>query len=143
MADLAKTISKEKIQELQNAMLDVRCDMPESKHYFAPGMYCREFSMPAGMLVVGKTHKYAHFIMMVKGRAELITENGREIVEAGYIGVGTPGVKRVALALEDCTFVNVHLNESNTRDLKELEEFHIVDEGFKIDYHKATQEYLK
>ena len=61
--------SRKKIQQLQDTMLELRTDMPEAEHFFAPGMYGRRFTMPAGMLVVGKIHKHAHLMMVLKGRA--------------------------------------------------------------------------
>ena len=71
---MTNTPSREKIQELQESMLELRCDMPEAEHFFAPSMYGRKFTMPKGMLVVGKIHKHAHLIMVLKGRAEVISE---------------------------------------------------------------------
>lgn len=128
-----------KIQELQNSMLEIRTDMPDPRHLFAPGMYGRELIIPAGMLVVGKIHKHSHLLMVLKGRSIIISQFGREIVEAGYFSVSQPGVKRVVLALEDTIFVTVHHNPEDIEDLEVIERQHIEDENFSLDYHKAIQ----
>jgi len=131
--------TREKIQQLQELMLHTRCDMPEAEHVFAPGVYCRKFFMPAGMLVVGKIHKHSHLMMVLKGKAEIVTEFGRDFVEAGHISVSQPGAKRVVLAIEDTLFVTVHHNPDNTKDLEVIEKEHIENEDFKIEYHQEIK----
>lgn len=121
--------TREQILRLQETMLSVQCAMPEAEHYFAPGMYGRKFAMPAGMLVVGKTHLHAHLMMVLKGKATILTEFGRQEVEAGLVHVSQPGAKRVVLAHEDCIFATVHLNPSDTQDLQEIEAAHILPEA--------------
>lgn len=133
---LAKNPTRQKIQELQQSMLELRCDMPEAEHFFAPGMYGRRFSMPAGMLVVGKIHKHAHLMMVLTGRAEIVTEFGRDVVEAGHVSVSQPGAKRVVLAIEDTVFMTVHHNPKDVEDLADIEAQHIEDEDFKLEYHE-------
>lgn len=124
--------TREQIVALQSAMIDVQCQQPNPRHFFAPGMYLRELVVPAGMLMVGKTHKHAHFLLVLKGRAEVISEFGRMVVEAGHISISPPGVKRVVLALEDTQFVTVHVNQSDTQDLQVIESEHIEPEILEI-----------
>jgi len=131
--------TREKIQQLQELMLHARCDMPEPGHFFAPGMYCRTLMIPAGMLVVGKIHKFSHLMMVLKGKAEIVTEFGRDLVEAGHISVSQPGAKRVVLALEDTLFATVHYNPDNVEDVSIIEKEHIEDEDFKIEYHQEIK----
>lgn len=127
--------TRDKIQQLQQSMVDLRCDMPEAEHFYAPGTYGRKFTMPAGMLVVGKIHKHSHLMMVLKGRAQVITEFDNTIVEAGYVGVSQPGAKRVVYAFEETTFMTIHHNPTNSEDLEEFEANHIIDEGFLPEYH--------
>jgi quercetin dioxygenase-like cupin family protein len=102
-------------------------------------MYGREFSMPAGMVVVGKVHRHGHLMMVAKGRAIVIDEFGRYEVSAGFVQSSRPGAKRVVLALEDTTFVTVHLNESNTQDLCAIEAAHIEEEA--PEFYKLAAEF--
>ena len=113
--------TRKQIVKLQEAMLPIQSKQPEPAHFFAPGMYLRELTIPAGMLMVGKIHKHAHFLMVLKGRAEVISEFGRMVVEAGHISVSPPGVKRIVLALEEVQFVTVHVNPTDTEDLTVIE----------------------
>lgn len=130
--------TRDQIVQLQEAMLPIQCEQPEPTHFFAPGMYLRELTVPAGMLLVGKTHKHAHFLVVTKGRAEVISEFGRTVVEPGHISISQPGVKRVVLALEDTQFITVHLNSSDTQDLEVIEAEHIEPEvlGISTSEHK-------
>lgn len=125
--------TRQQIVELQNAMVPHRCDMPDPKHFFAPGMYLRELTVPAGMLIVGKTHKHAHFLVVTQGLAEIISEFGRTTVGPGHISVSQPGAKRVVLALEDTQFLTVHVNSSDTEDLAIIEAEHIEPEILAIE----------
>lgn len=111
----------EQILRLQEAMIPLRDPLPEPNHYFAKGLYLRELTVPAGMLIVGKMHKSQHFVIITKGKAEVLSTQGRSIVTAGYVALSEPGIKRVVLALEDTTFINVHLNEDDTQDLEIIE----------------------
>lgn len=120
--------TRAQIIELQESMIPIRCDQPEPTHLFAPGMYLRELTVPAGMLLVGKIHRHQHFLIVTKGKAEVISEFGREVVGAGHMSVSQAGVKRVVLALEDTQFITVHLNLTDTQDLSIIEAVHIEPE---------------
>lgn len=132
--------TREQIIRLQEAMLPQQCEQPEPTHFFAPGMYLRELTVPAGMLLVGKTHKHAHFLVVTKGRAEVISEFGRTIVQPGHISVSQAGVKRIVLALEDTQFITVHLNPSDTQDLSVVEAEHIEPEVLGLSTSPAQGE---
>ena len=128
-AQLKAPPTRAQIMALQEAMIPIQCPMPEAVHHFAKGMYVREFSMPAGMLVVGKIHKHQHMMMVLKGRATVGTDEGMQEVSAGYICVSPPGAKRVVLAHEDTTFATVHLNPEDSQDLEAIEAEHIEPES--------------
>jgi quercetin dioxygenase-like cupin family protein len=121
--------TREQIVRLQSEMLPHQCTQPEPEHIFHDGWYERRLLVPAGMLMVGKTHKHAHPVGVISGRALLISEFGRDEVRAGFFSVSPPGVKRVVLAIEDTLFVTLHRNEGNGRDLEAIERFHIEPEA--------------
>lgn len=120
--------TRDKIVALQESMKKIQCEQPEPHHFFAPGMYARELTVPAGMLIVGKIHRHEHFLFVLSGRAEVISEFGRFVVEAGHISVSPAGVKRIVLAMEDTKFVTVHLNKDDSQDLEVIEREHIQPE---------------
>ena len=134
--------TREKIQKLQEAMIAIQCDQPEPRHFFAPGMYLRELIVPSGMLMVGKIHKHEHFLLVLNGKAEVISEFGRMVVEAGHISISPAGVKRVVLALEDTQFVTVHVNKEDSKDLTIIEADHIEPEVLSINAN-GQKEILK
>lgn len=91
-------------------------------HHFAPGMYLREISLPAGYLVVGKIHKQAHLVVLLHGALRLYTEaGGLQDVQAPLVFVSPPGAKRAALTLADTRWITVHPNPTDTQDLQALE----------------------
>ena len=95
-------------------------------HHFAPSVYGREMLIPAGGVIVGKIHRHAHLNVVIRGRAKVVTEFGEKIVSGGDVFVSEPGTKRAVYALEDTVWLTVHPNESNTQDLKAIEEYVIA-----------------
>lgn len=116
------------IVRLQSAMVPIRSELPEPEHIFHDGWYERRLLVPAGMLIVGKIQRHAHFFGVIRGRALLISQFGRSEVRTGFWKTSQPGIKHIAKAFEDTLFVTVHRNESNTRDLTRIEAEHIIPE---------------
>lgn len=113
--------SRDKILRLQLSMLPMAEAMPEPEHIFTPGIYVRQFTMPKGALVVGKTHLHAHPLFIQRGHALVISENARREVRTGDLLISQPGDKRVVYTYEETVFTTVHANPSDTQDLAELE----------------------
>lgn len=138
-ASYAPVVTKDKILALQDAMIrskgegfvpgntDNECPV---KHHFAPGLYAREMFIPAGMTVVGKTHRFAHLNSVTKGRILVASEFGSREVEAGETFVSQPGIKRCGYALEDTIWVTYHPTEET--DLAKIESHVIEPEDFLI-----------
>ena len=90
-------------------------------HRFAPGLYIRQFDLPADSLVVGKIHKHAHCNFLLAGVVKVASEFHTEIFAAPRTWVSEVGIKRAVHTLEDAMWITVHPNPSNTQDLDELE----------------------
>ena len=90
-------------------------NIPEAcpvRHFFAPGQYCREITIPAGMVVVGRIHKHAHINIITKGKAYVLTpQRGMELVEAPCTFVSDPITQRLVVPLEDITWSTVHVTD--------------------------------
>jgi hypothetical protein len=126
---------KEKILKLEKTLIDmadgvniigdgknvVYNDMCPIKHVFVDGIYVREMKMKEGLLIVGCIHKHSHVWFLLDGKIAIATEDGMKEYKGPIYIVTEPGIKRAGFVLEDCTFVNVHANPTNTQDLKELE----------------------
>ena len=89
------------------------------KHYFAPGVYVREMLLEKDRVVVGKIHRHDHIAMLIKGRAVVVSEQGRIEIEAPHIWNSKRGEKRAVYAIEDCIFVTVHPTDET--DLEKIE----------------------
>lgn len=97
-------------QKVENLLAQVE-QMPQvdcqTKHYFGPGIYIREVTMPAGSTVIGKPHRKEHMCVMLQGRMIIIDAQGnqKELV-APLTFVGGAG-RKVAYILETTVFQNI------------------------------------
>tara|TARA_R110000764_G_C10912202_1_gene372851 strand:- start:366 stop:821 length:456 start_codon:yes stop_codon:yes gene_type:complete len=90
-------------------------------HDFSDQLYMRKMKMKKGSLVVSTYHNTDHFWFLLEGRIQVNT-NG-EIIEhiAPCYEKSIKGAKRLIICLEDCMFINVHKNPTNTESLEEIE----------------------
>ena len=112
-------------------------------HSFAPGIYVREITIPAAMLLIGKIHRHAHPNFLMKGKVSVITEQGgREDLEAPCHMISPAGTKRVVYTHTDTVWVTVHATES--KDLDEIEEQVIAkdydDEQLNLNQQRTLEE---
>ena len=112
-----------------HALQDLMLDMPEEEkfdiesltsHYFAPGVYVREYFIPKDSVVVGKIHKTEHINIICQGRCSVSTEDGPLFFEGPCVFTSRPGVKKAVYALEDTTWITIHVTDKT--DLDEIEE---------------------
>lgn len=122
-----RTDTREKIVRLQSAMTEMEQIECEVKHIFAPGVYAREIFMPAGAVVVGKIHKHRHVNIISKGKAEVITEFGKVMIEAPCTFVSEVGTKRAVHVLEDMIWTTIHPTEET--DLEKIED-HVIAKSY-------------
>lgn len=98
------------------------------KHSFSDGIYVREIFIPKGTMLTGKIHKHAHPNFLMSGKVQVITEDGGYETLTGPISmISKAGTKRAINVLEDCVWITVHHNPTNTKDLKQLEKIVIAD----------------
>lgn len=123
------------IKRLQDAMAELpQVECPVT-HQFGGGMYMRKCAIPAGSVVVGKMHRHAHPVLLVKGESTILTDKGMERICAPYEWISQPGAKRVLYAHTDCEFVTVHLSGEET-DLAALEAEIIIPDA-QIPYEES------
>lgn len=93
----------------------------EIRHHFAPGVYAREALIPAGSLVTGKIHKSAHLNIIAYGRILIYNAEDNTSVEiiGPYTFTSQAGTKRVGIALEDTSWMTVHV--TNETDIDKIE----------------------
>ena len=113
---------REKAERLERALLDLpQADCPV-RHYFAPGLYAREMTIPKGVTVTGAVHKTEHLIVVSMGLLRVSTEGGWRDVAAGETIVCKPGMKNAVHALEDSRWTNFLPNPDNCTDTDKLTE---------------------
>ncbi len=92
------------------------------RHHFAPGIYAREISIPAGTVVVGVVHKTDNLIIVSMGRLRIVTDEGTAEVCAGDTFTCKAGTKNAVLALENSRWTNLLPNPDNITDTAQLVE---------------------
>ena len=77
------------------------------RHFFSPGVYARELTIPAGVLLTGEIHKYQQLNILSKGTISVLLEDGIHKIEAPFTVVSPPGTKRIAYAHTDCVWTTI------------------------------------
>lgn len=114
--------AREKVMRLQGAMDALpQVDCPV-RHYFAPGLYAREITIPKGTVIVGAVHKKDSLVVLSAGRLRLAVEDGFLDVVAPYTMPCKAGAKNAALALETAVWTNFFANPDEERDVDKLVE---------------------
>jgi len=129
------------IKELQAECLKLPQVELTPVHYFADGIYGRELTIPAGLVVVGKIHRHEHLINLLKGEATIYTDEGMVRIKAPHTWVSKPGTKRALYTHKECSFMAYHLNPTNSRDVEELERDIIIPEDDEQAYLEALSWY--
>lgn len=106
MSDLS-VCSRAKVMELEeelNKLPQVDCPV---RHYFAPGLYAREITIPKHTVLTGAIHKTENLAVLSKGKLQLVTDSGTVVIEAPHTLTVRPGQKNAAYALEDSVWTNL------------------------------------
>jgi hypothetical protein len=117
---------------------------PVTTHHFFGGLYGREVFRAAGIVVVGRVHKKAHFYQLISGSV-LITQEGEEPkrVDAPALLKSNPGTERAVYALTDATCITWHATNATTPEEAEAELLEPCDESAYTADNKVKPGYLK
>lgn len=116
------------IVALEESMQGVDPDFQEGlRHFFGFKTYCREMTLEADSVVVGKIHKFPCINILSKGKVRVVGEFESDVYEAPHTWVSLPGTKRAIYAMEDCIWSGMWMNPTDTRDLEEIERYLIAD----------------
>ena len=114
-----KTLQVEEfISQLPGAKFGDACTPLE--HFFGDGIYIRKMTAPKGMFNVSKLHKTTHPFFILKGDAEILTENGAIRIKAPHFGITKAGTKRAVFFHEDTIWFTIHATKET--DLKKIED---------------------
>lgn len=125
-----KLIEK-KIEELPDARYGDDC--APLRHVFGDGLYIREITMPKGMIITSKIHKYEHPFFVMTGECTIMTDEKLIRIKAPYWGITKPGTKRVLYMHEETVWATVHATE--LKDPKE-----IVEQISVLDFSELEEE---
>lgn len=111
---------KHLVREIRMSPAEVPVEDLPLRHFFAPGTYTREITMPPDRLVVGKIHKHAHINILTKGRCLVFTEQaGVQELVAPCTFVSSAYTQRVVWVLEETVWATTHATDKT--DLREIE----------------------
>lgn len=113
---------RQKVEKLERSMYEMPQAECPVRHYFAPGMYAREITIPKGVTLVGAIHKTENLCILSKGKLELVTDDGTVTLEAPRTVTVKPSAKNAALALEEAVWTNFLPNPDNETDTDKLVE---------------------
>ena len=139
---LTSGATREQITDLESAVMSLPNQLDGdamTSHHFAPDTYTRQIDMPAGAVITGAIHKYAHTNIITKGVVCVKTEFGTATYTAPVVFVSEAGVKRALYIIEDTQWLTVHPNPDNTQDVKLLESRLTVDSFTDLDRFLITQ----
>ena len=109
----------QKVDHLLAAMDQLPQTDCKTKHYFGPGIYIREVTMPAGTVVIGKPHRKEHMCVMLQGRMVVVLGDGtKQELVAPLTFVGSAG-RKVAYILETTVFQNILATDETDIDVLE------------------------
>lgn len=112
---------RERVERLERALDHVPQVECPVRHHFAPGMYAREITIPAGTVLVGAVHKTENLAVLSQGRLLLATQAGPVEIRAPHILTVKPGDKNSATAMEDSVWTNFFpTHETDPEKLVEL-----------------------
>ena len=89
------------------------------RHFFSPGVYAREMTVPAGVVLTGKIHKYAQLNILSKGEVSVLLEDGVKRIKAPFTIVAPAGAKRVFYAHEESVWTVILATEET--DVEKIE----------------------
>ena len=87
---------------------------------FSDGLYMRQMKMKADTIVISAIHHTNHFWFLLSGK--VIVEADDEVIEhiAPCWSYSIKGTKRLIKCIEDCVWINVIANPTDTRDIKQV-----------------------
>ncbi len=125
----------DQIENLERELLNlpqVECPL---KHNFAPGVYMREITMPAGSFVIGHEHLTEHFNVVLTGKARVMIDGVIEDLVAPCYFISKPNVRKVLYIVEEMKFATIH--PTNETSVEVLENTLIRKSNSFIKYEEA------
>ena len=108
-------LEKKMAEEFGESVKDADAIAPINHHH-CEGNYAREIFIKADTCVVGKIHRHEHINVLSQGKCVVVTEDGRETLEAPKTWISKPGIKRAVYAITDVVWTTVHPTKETELD---------------------------
>lgn len=102
------------------------------RHFFAPGVYARELTIYAGVMLTGAVHRYEQLNILSQGSMRVLIDGTFVDVSAPFTVVSPPGTKRIAIAVTDCVWTTILGTDETDPE--------VIEKHFTI---KTEKEYLE
>jgi hypothetical protein len=99
-------------------------------HTFSEGSYGRSIFIPKGSMLVGKTHRHRHLLIMSQGDVTITTGDGMRRMRGFNVYDSPAGIKRCVYAHEDTIITTVHI--TNETDLTRIEHEVIIPDADEL-----------
>lgn len=127
----------EYISNIEKAMESgMAIDIP-IEHRFSEGVYAREMTVPKGVMLVGRVHKFRNLNILSKGEVSVLSIDGIMRVKAPFTFVASPGSKRLFYMHEDTVWTTI-LGTSETNVEKIESEFTVKNYSDYLSYEKSN-----
>ena len=118
---------RDQLKQLENVLLGLPQVELETQHYYAEGTYTRVLHLPKDTILTGKIHRFSCINILAKGKIKVVTDESDYNIEAPYIFVSGPLVKKAGYVIEDAVWINVHPWDGKM-NLEQIENTVIVSE---------------
>lgn len=114
------TPTRENIEDLEEALLQLPQVTMPIKSEFLNGLYIRTMYIPATTLLTGAVHKEDHVFFVREGRLIVWTDGYKHEFKPGDMIFSKAGIKKVGYAVDHCVVSTVHPNPENISEEEEL-----------------------
>lgn len=106
---------RDRVERLESILeKSPQAECPVRSH-FAPGVYVREMTVPAGVIATGAVHRTEHLTIVV-GHCHLTTDEGVKELVGFHIIHSKPGAKRAIYAIAETKVSTIHPTEETDLD---------------------------
>jgi len=119
IVEIPNVPTREQIEKFERCLSELPQVDLKVHHYFTPGMYAREMTIPAGTLLTGKVHKTIHLNIVSAGDITVWTEDGMKRITAPHTFISYPGTKRVGMTHAETVWTTLHVTDETDLDVLE------------------------
>jgi hypothetical protein len=93
------------LEQMVEQLPQIECPI---RNIFAPNIYAREMTIPAGVVLTGAVHKTCHLSILSKGQVRVVSDEGVIELAAPATLISQPGAKRAIFAISEAVWTTIH-----------------------------------